>query len=92
MSNQKEQMNMKEFKKYCEEHDDNLVTKWDYDKFEIRCVKCNSTNVKIVDNVEYNEGASCPTCGYDSYTSGRIIIKCFNCGGGMQVLNMEDLT
>ena len=35
-------------------------------------------NVKNVDNREYHEGSGCPTCGYESYTTGRIIIKCLN--------------
>ncbi len=84
-------MDNNEFKKYCEEHDDNLVTKWDYNKFKIICNKCNSKNVKIVDDLEHHEGSGCPTCGFDSYNTGIIIIKCLNCGSAMQVLDAGSL-
>ena len=84
-------MTLDEFKKYCEKEDCNLVTKWDYTQFKIVCVKCRSNNCKIVDNIEYNEGSGCPTCGYDSYTHGNIIVKCVDCGNGMQVLDCEEL-
>ena len=84
-------MDNEEFKKYCEEHDDNLVTKWDYKKFKIKCEKCNSLNVKIVDDLEHHEGSSCETCGFNSYNTGKIIIKCLDCGSAMQVLNTSDL-
>ena len=85
-------MNIEEFKKYCEKFDDNIKTKWDYDKFEMKCKKCKSKDVIIVDNFEYDEGSGCPTCGYDSYTSGKMIVKCLDCGSAMQVLKASDIT
>ncbi len=84
-------MDKEEFKKYCEENDDNLVTKWDYKKFKIRCEKCKSLKVKVVDNLEYHGGSDCPTCGYDSFTTGKIIIKCLECGSAMQVLDADEM-
>ncbi len=84
-------MDNNEFKKYCEEHDDNLVTTWDYNKFKLKCCKCNSFNVKMVDNIEYDKGSSCPTCGYEASIGGKIIIKCLKCGSAMQVLDAESL-
>ncbi len=84
-------MDKEEFKKYCEENDDNLVTKWDYKKFKIKCLKCNSENVKAVDNIELHEGSSCPTCGYESYNTGKIVIKCLDCGSAMQVLDIQEI-
>ena len=83
-------MNKEEFKKYCEEHDDNLVTKWDYNKFTIICNECGK-GCKVIDNLEYDGGSSCPTCGYDASVSGKIIVKCLNCGSAMQVLDAEEL-
>jgi DNA-directed RNA polymerase subunit RPC12/RpoP len=85
-------MNIEEFKKYAEKNDDNLVTKWNYNKFKFICQKCKSKNVKVVSDLTHHEGDDCPTCGYDSYNTGKIIIKCLNCGQGMQVLNVEDLS
>ena len=87
----KDGMSLKDFKTYCEKADCNLVTKWNYKKFSILCKECGSYNVQVVDDLEYHEGSSCPTCGFDSYTTGKIIIKCLNCGTGMQVLDSEKL-
>jgi Zn finger protein HypA/HybF involved in hydrogenase expression len=85
-------MNLEDFKKYCEEHDDNLMSEWNYNKFKIQCQKCNSFNVKIVDDLEHHEGHGCPTCGYESYNSGRLIVKCISCGSAIQILSTEDLS
>ena len=88
----KENMTIVGFKKYAEKHDTNLVTKWDYNSFKIQCQKCNSFNVRIVDDIVHNFGSDCPTCGYDSSTRGLIIIKCIDCGNGMQILDMIEVT
>ena len=84
-------MDNKEFKKYCEDTDDNLKTKWDYEKFPILCGKCKSKKVKLVDDLVFTEGSSCPTCGFSSFTRGKIIVKCLDCGNAMQVLDAEEL-
>lgn len=79
-------MSLEDFRKYCAAHDKNVSTTWDYEKFRIRCLYCGSEDVRMVDDLEYHEGSGCPTCGFDSYITGVIIIKCLLCGTGMQVV------
>ena len=85
-------MSVEDFKKYCNEKDVNITAKWNYESFKMICQKCKSQNVKVVDDLEFHEGSGCPTCGFDAYTTGKIIIKCLDCGNGMQVLSSEDLS
>jgi len=88
-SKEMENMTLEEFKIFCEDNSDNLKKSWDFNLFGIVCKKCKSNNVVHVDTREFNAGSSCPTCGYDSYTTGIIIIKCLNCGNALQILNPD---
>ena len=87
----KDNMSLKDFKKYCAEKDTNITSKWNYESFKIVCQKCKSEDVVIVDDLKYNGGSNCPTCGFDGYNTGKIIIKCISCGNGMQIVDSEDL-
>lgn len=83
-------MSLKDFKKYCEENDSNVVKKWDYTKFRMFCEKCESTNVVMVCDMSYGSESGCPTCGSWLEAEGAIVIKCENCGQGMTVMEADE--
>jgi hypothetical protein len=63
---------LKEFKELTKL--DDCHKKW-FELFEIRCLKCNSTNIEINGGIFGDSGY------YGSYSCwGKIIIKCHSCG------------
>lgn len=86
----KSNMTVKEFREYCEKKDANIVNTFDRESFELKCKKCHSMNVKIVNTLNYDVGGGCPTCGSWLESEGAVIIKCCDCGNAITIINAED--
>jgi len=80
-----------EFKKQEKENNYNVVEKWDYDRFPITCGECQSKNVRLVSDLEFDIEGGCPTCGSWLESEGALIVKCIDCGHSMSVLTGKDI-
>ncbi len=80
-----EKMSLKEFKDYCLKFDDNLTSNIPKDRFEIKCKKCDSTNVHVLFNgKQMCEGSECT--GIYTSTSEELVFKCVECGNAIGVI------
>lgn len=86
-------MNIQEFRKYCENNDDNIVKEFDKTKFKLTCQKCKSEDVVIVNTLNSYTEYGCPTCGSWTVEEGAIVIKCCTCGSAIAIVDndKEDL-
>ena len=80
------EMDLKQFKEYCEKNDYNVVKHWSREHFDIICMKCRSKDTVIVFKEE--EGAmGSEYTGYMRAFNGEngLIVKCRKCGNAMNI-------
>lgn len=91
-----DKMTMEEFEKMCLVNNKNVVRHWDYDSFQLHCVKCGSNKCYAVNDMTFHEGrgGGCETCGWGADVSeinGSITIKCGGCGNAMTLITSGDI-
>jgi len=78
-------MNRKEFKKYCEEFDENITDNLDSSKFKVACSKCGSKEVSILYNGKEMAMGSEYTGAYTSQNF-NLVFKCIECGNAVSLV------
>lgn len=80
---------LEEFKKMARKESGNILDKWDYNQFQIKCMKCGSDKCAFINTLKAN--LSCPTCMYpDVYKYGAVVIKCISCGNAITIIKADE--
>lgn len=69
-------MNLEDFK---EKFMNKKYSKWNFDLFKIRCVKCNSEKIEFNGHIEIGYGYY----SGEEYLKGNMVVKCHSCGNAM---------
>jgi len=85
---EKEFINLEEFKEYCKKFDDNITKKWDFIKFKIVC-SCGSDNIVILHTPKDTAMGSEYTGEYTTSES-EFGVKCKRCGNAMVIRGFDD--
>ena len=80
----KKKMTLDEFRRYCNEFDDNISDKLTKDSFSVRCKVCDSENVEIKLRDKVISGGSEYTGDWTSTDMG-LLFKCRDCGNAIAI-------